>query len=324
MMKRYLVRRAGQALVVLVLIACVNFLILSLAPGDLVDVLAGESGAGDPHYLQALREQYGLDKPLYSQLLQYLTNLVQLNLGFSFRFNLPVRDLILMRLPATLLLMFSSLAIALLGGIVFGVAAARAPRSLRDSLISTAAMLAYSTPLFWAGLMLIILFSVKLGVLPSGGMRTVDGPKDMWGIVVDVTRHLVLPSITLALFYMATYTRLMRASMLEIYNMDFVRTAKAKGLTSRDVAYRHVVPNSILPLISLFGVQLGSVLGGSVVVEVVFGWPGLGLLAFDALFQRDINLLMGILFLSSVMVILVNFAIDMLYSWLDPRIEVGA
>jgi peptide/nickel transport system permease protein len=311
MMKRYLVRRAGQALVVLVLIACVNFLILSLAPGDLVDVLAGESGAGDPHYLQALREQYGLDKPLYSQLLQYLTNLVQLNLGFSFRFNLPVRDLILMRLPATLLLMFSSLAIALLGGIVFGVAAARAPRSLRDSLFSTAAML-------------IILFSVKLGVLPSGGMRTVDGPKDMWGIVVDVTRHLVLPSITLALFYMATYTRLMRASMLEIYNMDFVRTAKAKGLTSRDVAYRHVVPNSILPLISLFGVQLGSVLGGSVVVEVVFGWPGLGLLAFDALFQRDINLLMGILFLSSVMVILVNFAIDMLYSWLDPRIEVGA
>lgn len=324
MMKRYLVRRAGQAVVVLILIACVNFLILKLAPGDLVDVLAGESGGSDPHYLHLLREQYGLDRPLYVQLFQYLSNLVQLDLGYSFRFNMPVRDLILMRLPATLLLMFSSLAIALLGGITFGVAAARAPRSLRDSLISTAALLAYSTPLFWAGLMLIILFSVKFGVLPSGGMATVDGPKDIVSIIVDVSRHLVLPSITLALFYMATYTRLMRASMLDIYNMDFVRTAKAKGLTPHQVAYRHVVPNSILPLISLFGVQLGSVLGGSVVVEVVFGWPGLGSLAFDALFQRDVNLLMGILFLSSVMVILVNLAIDLLYSWLDPRIEVGA
>ncbi|KQW20919.1 ABC transporter permease [Afipia sp. Root123D2] len=323
-MKRYLVRRAGQAVVVLILIACINFLILKLAPGDLVDVLAGESGVGDPQYLQSLREQYGLDQPLYAQLLQYLANLVQFNLGYSFRFNLPVRDLIFMRLPATLLLMFTSLTIAFLGGIAFGVAAARAPRSIRDSLISTAAMLAYSTPLFWAGLMLIVLFSVKLGILPSGGMQTVGGPKDLFSIVIDVARHLVLPSITLALFYMATYTRLMRASMLDIYSMDFVRTAKAKGLSSLSVAYRHVVPNSILPLISLFGVQLGSVFGGSVVVEVVFGWPGLGTLAFDALFQRDINLLMGILFLSSVMVIVVNLAIDLLYSWLDPRIEVEA
>jgi peptide/nickel transport system permease protein len=323
MMKRYLLRRAGQAVVVLVLIACVNFLILSLAPGDLVDVLAGESGAGDQHYLQVLREQYGLDRPLYEQFLHYLLNLAHLNLGYSFRFNMPVRDLILVRLPATLLLMFSSLAIALLGGIGFGVAAARAPRSFRDSLISVAALLAYSTPLFWAGLMLIILFSVKLDLLPSGGMQTIDGPNDLYGKIVDVVRHLILPSATLALFYMATYTRLMRASMLEIYNMDFVRTAKAKGLTSTGVAYRHVLPNSILPLISLFGVQLGSVFGGSVVVEVVFGWPGLGLLSFDALFQRDINLLMGILFLSSVMVIVVNLITDLLYRWLDPRIEVG-
>ncbi len=324
MMKRYLLRRAGQAVVVLVLIACVNFLILNLAPGDLVDVLAGESGAGDQRYLQLLREQYGLNLPLYEQFFHYLLNLAHLNLGYSFRFNMPVRDLILMRLPATFLLMFSSLAIALVGGIGFGVAAARAPRSLRDSLISISALLAYSTPLFWAGLMLIILFSVKLELLPSGGMQTVEGPSDLYGKILDVARHLVLPSITLALFYMATYTRLMRASMLEIYNMDFVRTAKAKGLTSTAVAYRHVLPNSILPLVSLFGVQLGSVLGGSVVVEVVFGWPGLGLLSFDALFQRDINLLMGILFLSSVLVIVVNLAIDLLYSWLDPRIEVGA
>lgn len=324
MIKRYLFRRTGQALIVLVLIACVNFLILNLAPGDVVDVLAGESGVGDMEYLQSLREQYGLDKPVYVQLGQYLLNLTQLNLGYSLRFQLPVRDLILMRLPATLLLMFTSLSLAFIGGIIFGVAAARSPGSLRDSLISTLALLAYSTPLFWAGLMLIILFSVKFSLLPSGGMRTIGGPTDLYGTVIDVGKHLILPSITLALFYMATYTRLMRASMLDIYNMDFVRTAKAKGLSSLQIAYRHVVPNSILPLISLFGVQLGSVLGGSVVVEVVFGWPGLGTLAFDALFQRDINLLMGILFMSSILVIVVNLAIDLLYSWLDPRIEVEA
>ena len=143
-------------------------------------------------------------------------------------------------------------------------------------------------------------------------------------MVADVALHLILPALTLALFYMATYTRLMRASMLEVYGMDFVRTAKAKGLSNSQVAYRHVLGNSILPLVSLFGVQIGSVLGGTVVVEVVFGWPGLGTLALDALLQRDINLLMGILFLSSILVVSVNLAVDLLYAWLDPRIEVVA
>ena len=152
-------------------------------------------------------------------------------------------------------------------------------------------------------------------------MGTEPGPV---GIVLDVAQHLILPALTLALFYMATYTRLMRASMLEVYGMDFVRTAKAKGLSNSQIAYRHVLGNSILPLVSLFGVQIGSVLGGTVVIEVVFGWPGLGTLALDALLQRDINLLMGILFLSSILVVSVNLAVDLLYAWLDPRIEAAA
>ena len=318
---RYMLRRFGQVLVILTLIGCLNFIVLKLAPGDLVDVLAGESGASDEAYLKNLRALYGLDQSVVLQLMHYLLGIARFNLGFSFRYNLPVIDLIFSRFPATLLLMLTSLSLALMGGIVLGVTAARRPGSAKDTVISVLSLLAYSTPLFWAGLMLIVLFSVKLGWLPSGGIRTVGSDPNFLGVIADVLRHLVLPAVTLALFYMATYTRLMRASMLEVFGMDFVRTAKAKGLSDGQVAYRHVLGNSILPLVSLFGVQIGSILGGTVVVEVVFGWPGLGTLALDALTQRDINLLMGILFLSSVLVVSVNLIVDLLYAWLDPRIE---
>ncbi len=321
---RYLGRRTLQALLVLVLIACTNFLIVSSAPGDMVDVMAGESGASDDQYMQTLRAKYGLDQPLPVRLARYLQAMATLDLGHSFRYNESVVDLILSRFPATLLLMLTSLGIALIGGIVLGVAAARRPGSARDSTISVFALLGYSTPLFWFGLMLIVLMSVKLDLLPSSGMRTIGADLTPLGSALDVASHLIMPSVTLALFYLSTYTRLMRASMLEMHGMDFARAAKAKGLNEREVAYRHVLRNAILPLVSLFGVQLGSVLGGSVVVEVVFGWPGLGTLAFDALFQRDLNLLMGILFMSSALVVVVNLAVDLFYSWLDPRIEVGA
>lgn len=320
---RFLGRRVLQALIVLTLIACTNFLIVNAAPGDMVDVMAGESGAADEQYLAALRAKYGVDQPLPVRLGRYLQSIAAFDLGYSFRYNVPVVDLILSRFPATLLLMFTSLGLALIGGIVLGVAAARRPGSMRDATISVLALLGYSTPLFWFGLMLTVLMSVKLRLLPSSGMSTIGADYSLLGQVTDVARHLIMPSVTLALFYISTYTRLMRASMLEIYGMDFVRTAKAKGLNERKVAYGHVLRNAILPLVSLFGVQLGAVLGGSVVVEVVFGWPGLGTLAFDALFQRDLNLLMGILFMSSTLVVVVNLAVDLLYSWLDPRIEVG-
>jgi len=321
-MGRFLLRRFAQALLVLLLIACTNFLIVNAAPGDMVDVMAGESGAADSAYLAALREKYGLDKPLPVRLGRYLSSLATLDLGRSSRYNQSVVLLILSRFPATLLLMFSALGIALVGGVVLGVAAARRPGSLRDSVISVVALLGYSTPLFWFGLMLTVLMSVKLGLLPSSGMSTIGEDFGPLRATLDVAKHLAMPAVTLALFYISTYTRLMRASMLEMAGMDFARTAKAKGLNERQVAYRHVLRNAILPLVSLFGVQLGAVLGGSVVVEVVFGWPGLGTLAFDALFQRDYNLLMGILFMSSVLVVVVNLGVDLLYGVLDPRIEV--
>ena len=236
---------------------------------------------------------------------------------------MPVATLIAQRLPATMLLIVASLGIAFLGGIVFGATAARRVNTLTDNMISVLALLAYATPLFWLGLMLLILFTLKLDLLPGSGMITIGADGSVIEQIFDVLRHLILPAATLSLFYLATYTRLMRASMLEVFSMDYVRTARAKGISDRRVVYRHVLRNAVLPMITMLGIQIGSLLGGAVVVEVVFGWPGLGRLAFEAIFQRDFNLLLGILLLSSCLVIVVNLLVDIAYSRLDPRIEVG-
>jgi peptide/nickel transport system permease protein len=320
---RVLARRLVQAIPIVVGIAVFNFLLLHLAPGDAADVLAGEAGGASPEYVEQLRARFGLDQPLPVQLGRYLANVATLDLGFSFRHNKTVAELIASRLPATLLLMVAAVTTAFLSGIALGVTAARRVRRPADSLISVFALIAYATPIFWIGLMLILLFSVQLGWLPSGGLETVGA--DLTGLdrVVDVARHMILPTVTLALFFLALYTRLMRASMLEVYGQDFITTARAKGLSEGRVAWRHVLRNALLPMVTMLGLQIGSLLGGSVLVETVFGWPGLGRLAFEAVFQRDHNLLLGILLLSSVLVVIANVLVDLLYARLDPRIEVA-
>jgi peptide/nickel transport system permease protein len=318
---RYLARRLLQAGFSILAIIVLGFALLHLAPGDPVDVLAGEFGAASPEYLGQLRREFGLDQPLSVQLLTYLENILRLNLGFSHRNNMTVLDLILSRLPATLLLMTTSIALSFVAGLVLGVVAARRVNRLADNLISVLALLCYAVPLFWFGLMAIVLFTVKLGLLPGDGMFTIGANYGWFGSALDIARHLVLPAASLALFHMAVYTRLMRASMLEVYSLDYVRTARAKGLSQRRVALGHVLPNAILPMVSMVGVQIGPMLGGAVLVETVFGWPGLGRLAFDAILQRDYNLLLGILLFSSMLVVVTNFVIDLLYGWLDPRIE---
>jgi peptide/nickel transport system permease protein len=316
----FLFRRLTQAVLIVVSIAILNFLLLHLAPGDIVDVMAGEAGAADARYVGELRQKFGLDQPMAVQLGRYLWNLAHLEMGHSFRYDLPVISLIAQRLPATLLLMVTSLGTAFVGGVVLGVIASRRMRSLVDTVISVAALLAYATPLFWLGLMLIVVFTLKLGLLPAGGLSTIGATQTALGAALDVLHHLVLPAATLSLFYMATYARLMRASMIDVLGMDYVRTARAKGISERGVAYRHALRNAILPMITILGVQVGSILGGAVVVEVVFAWPGLGRLAFEAIFQRDINLLLGILLLSACVVIVVNLVVDLVYTWIDPRI----
>jgi peptide/nickel transport system permease protein len=317
----YIARRLLQAVPIVVGIVVLNFLLLHLAPGDAATVLAGEAGGAPPEYIALLRQRFGLDQPLIVQLGLYLKNILFLDLGYSFRNSMPVLELILMRLWPTLLLMGATLLLSVGIGVLLGVIAAARVNSWRDNLISVAAVISYATPLFWIGLMLIVLFSLKLDWFPSNGMEDVVAFYEGWDRVVDIAYHLVLPAVTLSLFYMALYTRLMRASMLDQRGMDYVVTARAKGLTERQITWRHVLRNAVLPVVTMAGVQTGALLGGSVVVESVFAWPGLGLLAFQSLFARDFNLLLGIFFLSACLVVVVNLVVDLVYTVLDPRIE---
>ena len=319
----YIVRRLAQAVPIVIGIVVLNFLLLQLAPGDAATVLAGEAGGAPPEYVAQLRERFGLDRPTHVQLLLYLKNVLTLDLGYSFRNSMPVSTLIFGRLGPTLLLMGATLLASVLFGVLLGLLAATAVNTWRDRVISVAAVIAYATPLFWIGLMLILLFSIKLEWLPTTGMEDVVAFNEGWDRVLDIARHLVLPTVTLSLFYMALYTRMMRAAMLDQRGMDYVVTARSKGLSERLITYRHVLRNAVLPVVTMAGVQVGSLLGGSVVVESVFAWPGLGQLAFQSLFARDFNLLLGIFFLSACLVVLVNLAVDLVYLALDPRITVG-
>ncbi len=313
-------RKLGLALVYAFVIAVVNFLLLHMIPGDLADVIAGESGAATPEYMEQLRSRFGLDQSVGVQLYRYLVQLAQLDLGFSFRYNMPVSELILERLGPTLLLMSTSLIVAIVVGVVLGVLSARKVNGWLDSAVAVLALVAFATPVFWSGLMAIVLFSAELGWLPSGGFETIGANLSGFERAMDIARHMVMPVFALFLFFMAAYTRLMRASMLEVLSQDYVTTARAKGLSERTVVFKHALRNALLPIVTMIGLQMGALIGGSVLVETVFAWPGLGRLAFEAVFQRDVNVLLGILYVSSLVVLASNILVDVAYVLLDPRI----
>lgn len=313
-------RRLLSSLPTLLIILVGLFLLLQLAPGDTVDALVAQMGGGDEKLTQALRRFYGLDAPVAVQLGRYLWRLVQLDLGYSAIYGKPVASVILERLPATLLLMCSALSLAFFTGIALGILAARRVNRWPDTLISTLGLVFYATPSFWFGLMGIVVFAIKLAWLPPGGFETVGAGYTGLARVLDIARYLVLPTLTLALIFLAIYLRIMRASMLEVLTLDFVRTARAKGVAEQAVIVRHVLRNALLPVVTLIGLQAGTMLGGSVVVESVFALPGLGRLAYESVVQRDLNTLLGIVFVSALLVIAVNFIVDLLYARLDPRI----
>lgn len=316
-------RRLAASLPTLLLILIGLFLLLQFAPGDTVDALMAQMGGGDPALAEELRKFYGLDVGAFAQLGRYLLRLVQLDLGQSAIYGKPVAAVIGERLPVTLLLMGTSLSLAFAGGTAFGIIAARRIDRWPDTLISTLGLVFYATPSFWFGLMGIVLFSITLGWLPSGGFEDVGAGKTGLARVADIALHLVLPTVTLALIFLATYLRIMRASMLEVTSLDFVRTARAKGLAETAVVIRHALRNALLPMVTLIGLQAGTMLGGSVVVESVFALPGLGRLAYESVVQRDLNTLLGIVFVSALLVIFVNFLVDIVYGQLDPRIGTG-
>jgi peptide/nickel transport system permease protein len=313
-------RRLAASLPTLFVLLAGLFLLLQLAPGDTVDALVAQIGGGDPRMIEELRQYYGLDVSVAVQLGRYVWRLLQLDLGFSAIYGKPVSEVILERLPATLLLMGSALSFAFAAGMALGVLAARRVNRWPDTLISTLGLVFYATPSFWFGLMGIVIFAVKLGWLPAGGFEEIGAGYTGLRRIADIAWHLLLPTLTLALIFLATYLRIMRASMLEVMNLDFVRTARAKGLSPRRVITGHVLRNALLPMVTLVGLQAGTMLGGSVVVESVFALPGLGRLAYEAVLQRDLNTLLGIVFVSALLVILINFIVDLLYARLDPRI----
>ncbi|SSW67864.1 ABC transporter permease [Achromobacter agilis] len=317
-----LARSLLQAVPTVIGVVLLSFFLLQAVPGDAADVIAAESGSATEAGMAAMRSHFGLDQPVLQQLQAYVRNLARLNLGVSPRYNLPVSDLIFSRLGNTVLLMFSALGCALAAGIALGALMASFVGRWPDRVLSLAALLLYSTPGFWLGLMAIILLSVQLGWLPPGGVSTIGSAATGLAHALDVARHLVLPTLALAGFYVAIFARLTRASMLEVSRQDFVRTARAKGLNPWAVARRHILRNALIPVTTVAGLNFGTLLGGAVVVETVFSWPGLGRLAYESVMARDYVVLLGILVLSSLLVILANLLVDLLHALLDPRIRV--
>ena len=320
---RFAARRLLQGLLALLLITVVNFFLIRAAPGDPAAVMAGEAGAGDAKFVAQLRQQFGLDRPLVEQLGLYLEHVVQLDLGQSYRQQRPVRDLIAERVPATLLLTGTAFVLSLVLGVTLGAWSSARVGTWADSLVTTVALLFYATPLFWVALMAVLVFSVKLDWLPGFGMATVGQNLSPLGAAIDVAQHLVLPAATLALFYMAIYARMTRTSMLEVSRLDFVKTARAKGVPRGRIWRGHILRNALLPIITLAGIQAGQMVGGAILTETVFAWPGIGRLMFEALLQRDYNLLLGVFLFTAAMVVLFNFLTDIVYTIVDPRIELA-
>ncbi|MGX1307240.1 peptide/nickel transport system permease protein [Amorphus suaedae] len=320
-MRRLILRRLAQIIPLILGVIVLNFCLIQLAPGSLLDIMTSEQQVTDPARIEHLRQLYGLDQPPIVQLGKYIYSVFTLDLGYSYRQNAPVLDIILQQLWPTLLLMLTAIAIAVLVGMIAGVIASVKVNTVWDVLISLGAVFFFAAPTFWLGIMLIIVFSVKLGWLPVGGMATIGVDYGLVGNVLDVAEHLILPAVSLGLFYAAIYTRVMRASMLEVFALDFVRTARAKGLSYPRVVLAHVFRNALLPVVTLLGLQLGTVLGGSVVIEAVFSWPGIGSLMLDSVMSRNYPVVLGVFVLSAVVVAVCNLLVDMAYYKLDPRIR---
>ncbi len=320
-MLRYAASRLLQGLALVLAVVVLNFVLVHAAPGDPVETIAGASGGMSPELMAELRTQYGLDRPLPVQLGVYLGKVLRGDLGYSYFFNLPVTQMIAERVPATLLLVLSSVLLAFVVGTALGVLSSRRPNGLLSQFITVLSLVGFAAPVFWIGIMLVILLASVFPILPVAGMRSIDSSGGGLADVLDVAHHLVLPTITLSLVYLAQYSRLARSSMLDVLGSDFIRTARAKGLAERVVLYKHALRNALLPVVTVLGLQFGNVLAGAILVETVFNWPGLGRLAFDSVLRRDYPTILGVLLFSSIVVVVMNQLTDLCYRLIDPRIK---
>jgi peptide/nickel transport system permease protein len=320
---RYVLGRLIHGLPIILAIVVVNFFLIRLAPGDAATVMAGQSGYADEAFMKNLRAEYGLDQPVPVQFWKYASAVAQGDLGTSYVRRQKVTAIILERLPNTLLLDAFALVVAAAGGIWLGMVAARKPGSAGDSAVTILSMLFYAVPQFWLGMMMVLVFAVWLAWLPPFGIETMGADYTGLARLGDIAQHIILPGITLALYFLASYARLTRTAMIEMADQDFVKTARAKGISERQVARRHILRNALLPLVTYAGLQASILVGGSVLVENVFSWPGIGTLAYEAVTARDNPVLLGIFIVTALLVSLFNLITDIAYSIADPRVELG-
>ncbi|MEM9965459.1 MAG: ABC transporter permease [Asticcacaulis sp.] len=309
----------GHVLPTVLGILVLNFFLLQLVPGDAADIMAAEAGAATEETLAIYREHLGLNVPVAQQFWNYLVDLTRFDLGYSFRYNAPVFDVIMSRLPATLMLMGASYIVGLVLGVGAGIVMAIWRNKWPDRLLNVVVVLLFSIPSFCVGLLLVIVLSVQLGWLPSDGSESIGVTLTGWELVLDRAKYLILPTIALSSNSIAIYARLTRSAMLEVQRQDFVRTAEAKGVPPLWVTLRHVLRNALIPVSTIAGLRLGALLGGAATVEMVFSWPGIGRLSLEAVQARDYNTLLGILLLSSLVIVLANIFVDVLHHWVDPR-----
>jgi len=314
--RTYIAKRMLQIFPVLLGVVVINFVIIHIAPGNPAVIMAG--GEAPPEYIGMLEEEWGLNKPLHEQFVTYLVNLLRGNLGYSYKYRAPVLDVILERLPATLLLTGTAFLIAVLAGVILGVSSSKKPFSFEDNTIMLGSLVFYSMPNFWTGLMAIIILSLRLGLFPVQGMQSFGADLNS---ALDLIWHLILPATTLGLVQLALYARLTRSSMLEELRKDYITTARSKGLDDRSILYRHALKNALIPTITIIGIRLSFMFTGAVVTETIFAWPGIGRLMYDSIYTRDYPLLMGIFVISSAVTVLANFLADIAYCIVDPRIR---
>jgi ABC-type dipeptide/oligopeptide/nickel transport system permease component len=319
-MRSYVLSRLVSGAVIVLCILVLNFVIVHMVPGDPLHALLGDFPV-PPGYAEKVRAEFGLDQPILTQLGLYLWNLAHGNLGFSFANRSPVLDLIVVRLGPTLLLMIPALFFAAVLGVVLGLAAAPRAGSVQDSALTALSLFGYSVPVFWLGQMIVIVFAIQLGWLPAQGMKSMREEYQGLEAVQDVLKHLVLPGFAVMIFYIAIVARVARASVGEALHHDYVLTAQAKGLSRRTILWRHVLPNAMIPVVTVIGYNFGHSLTGAILVETVFAWPGIGSLFITSITNRDYPVLQGIFLLAGVSVVVINILTDLLYSALDPRVR---
>ena len=319
-MKKYVIRRILSGILTIFIVFTLTFILIKSAPGDPIRTLLGQDN-DDPVLQAALEEKWGLNKSLPEQYLAYLSNAVQGDLGTSIIYERSVNNMIGEKVGATVLLGLTSAILALIIGTAMGIIAARHEGSAYDLVTSGATYTMNSVPSFWLGLMLIILFSTKLGWLPSYGMTTARKNFEGWAYVADVMRHMVLPVMTLTLVTIPQYFRTAKSAVLQVMNEDFITTLRATGMDEKKIFYKYVFRNAILPTITIFGITMAYLITGVSLIEVVFSWPGMGRLVLTAINQRDYPTLQGIYLVMSVSIAVVMILVDIIYAIFDPRIR---